>query len=173
MPATQIMPFAQIITFIIGSIVVIFGAYFFTSLVAKGSQKIYRGRLIQVLDRFSLAKDKSLVLIAVYDKIYLLAFSTGCVALLDNIDPETAAALTADSPRSEDKPRRPGNLAALLFADFRRRFSKRAAGVGFKQPLPHEAYLSMETDDQNKPASFFDMLQNHREKEGRREEDNS
>jgi flagellar biogenesis protein FliO len=166
------MSATQIITFIAGSIAVILGAYFATYLVARGSQRIYRGRLIQVLDRFSLAKDKSLILIAVCDKIYLLAFSAGCVTLLDNIDPETIAALTSDSLKPKDKPRQPGNLITLIFSSFCRRSVKKIVNAAPGKLFPHEAYLSLETDGQNKPNSFFDILQNRLKKE-RNEEDNN
>jgi flagellar biogenesis protein FliO len=162
----------QIITFIVGCAVVIFGAYFATYLVARGSQRVYRGRLIQVLDRFSLAKDKSLVLVAVYDKIYLLAFAAGNVTLLDNIDPATAAALSADYLKPEDKPARPAQVAALLLARLRRRTDPKAAAGEPQTPFPFEAYLQKEAESHLKPGAFYDVLQSLQEEE-RPEEDNS
>jgi flagellar biogenesis protein FliO len=163
----------QVLTFIIGCIVVISGAYFATYLVARGSQKVYRGRLIQVLDRFSLAKDKSLVLVAVYDKIYLVAFAAGNVTLLDNIDPATAAALAADYLKPEDKPNLPGNMLALLRARLRRPPWKKSAKAAPETVSPYEAYLPAQADSAEKPASFFSIMQDRLEKEERHEEGNS
>jgi len=159
---------AQIFTFIIGSIVVISGAYFVTFLVARGSQRVYRGRLIQVLDRFSLAKDKSLMLIAVYDQIYLVAFAAGSVTLLDNIAPETAAAFATSSPQPQDGLRQAGNMAALLLSRLRRRPPQQGADMTF----PYEDYLPEEAAGENKPESFAALLQSRLGKAPRREEDN-
>jgi len=164
------MPAPQAITFILGSIVVIFGAYFATCMVARGSQKVYRGRLIQVLDRFSLAKDKSLMLIAVYDKIYLVAFAAGNVTLLDNIDPETAAAFAAESMKQEDRLGQAGSLAMLIISRLRSwlplKQNQKKAGT----PLPYEAYLA---DEPGKHESFSGILHSRLEKEARREEEQS
>lgn len=160
------MPAPQVITFIIGSAVVIFGAYFVTYLLARGSQKVYRGRVIQVLDRFSLAKDKSLMLIAVYDKIYLVAFSGGNVTLLDNIDPETAAALAAGSQNQEINPKQPGDLVSTLLSRARRRTAlKTAAREKQGSSFPYEAYLPGDADN------FFDVLQNSLNTDEHREGD--
>lgn len=157
------MPVAQVITFIIGSALVIFGAYFVTYIVARGSQKVNRGRIIEVLDRFSLSKDKTLLLIAIYDKIYLVAFSGSGVTLLDNIDPKTAASLAADPLKPEDKPRSPITLAALLFSRLRRH----SAPLNF----PYEAYLPGGKNDQNLADSFLGVLHNSQENGERLEED--
>ena len=165
------MPAPQVITFIIGSIVVIFGAYFATYLVARGSQRAYRGRLIQVLDRFSLAKDKTLALIAVYDRIYLVAFAAGNITLLDSIDPETASALAADCLKPEEKPRQPANFAEALYARWGRRFSKKAAQAGLGMQASFEAYLPREVDNPNTPESFLGILQSRLEKEERQKEE--
>ena len=167
------MPAMQVISFIIGSIVVIVGAYFATYMVARGSQKLYRGRLIQVLDRFSLTKDKSLALIAVYDKLYLVAFAAGNVTLLDNIDPKTAAALTADYLQTECKVKPPGDLAALILSRFRRPTPSQAAGPEPGLNVPYESYLSVEEKGRINPESFYTMLQKRWDKAKSRREDNN
>lgn len=163
------MSATQVFTFIVGSALVIFGAYFVTYLLARGSQKVYRGRIIQVLDRFSLSKDKYLILIAVYDKIYLVAFSGGNVTLLDNIAPEAAAAFAANSQDMHDKPRQPGDLAAMLISRLRRHSAKKTASAEPGPPFPYEAYFPME---RSRPDSFWRALRSSLEKEERREEDN-
>ncbi|MCL1975538.1 MAG: flagellar biosynthetic protein FliO [Firmicutes bacterium] len=167
------MPATQIVAFIIGSIVVIVGAYFATYLVARGSQKVYRGRLIQVLDRFSLAKDKSLLLIAVYNKIYLVAFAAGSVTLLDNIDPEAVAALTAQANQPEETRKPAENFVALFLAQLRRYIPGRAVKAKLNNPFPLDAYLSAKTDNMSVPDSFSDMLKIRLEKEELYREENS
>jgi len=162
------MSATQIITFIAGSLVVIFGAYFATYLVARGSQKSYRSRAIQVLDRFSLSKDKSLMLIAVYDKIYLVAFAAGSITLLDHIDPETAADFAATINRQEDRSRPEGGWAGLLFSNFRHHLSTRKDSDARKErSLPFEAYLNAEVEKQDNLDFVYQKMQNRKEKEGR------
>lgn len=167
------MPATQVIVFIIGSIIVICGAYFATYLVARGSQKIYRGRLIQVLDRFSLAKDKSLALIAVYDKIYLVAFTAGSVTLLDNIDPKTAAALTAQPPQLEDKLRQPESFITFLIAHLRRHLPNKVAKAKLDHAFSCEAYLPKNAEVISEADSFSGILRTRLEEERLCEEDNS
>lgn len=145
------MPPTQIITFVIGSIVVIFGAYLTTYLVARGSQRVYKGRAIQVLDRFSLSKDKSLMLIAVYDRIYLVAFAAGSVTLLDNIEPQTAAAFAASLSLPEDKNLQPLRLATMLFSRLRRQPAKKEGGAKIEHSIPFETYL-----DEGRRSAFGD-----------------
>ncbi|MCL1816614.1 MAG: flagellar biosynthetic protein FliO [Clostridiales bacterium] len=144
---------AQIVTFIIGCVVIIFGAYFATYLLAKGSQKAYRGRLIQVLDRFSLAKDKSLVLLAVYDKIYLVAFAAGSVTLLDNIDPQLAAAFSGQAAKPQNKIWPPGNISALLLGSLRNVWARKGVKLKPGEQIPYEAYLPVESG--NKDTESF------------------
>lgn len=163
----------QIITFIIGSVVVIFGAYFTTYLVANGSKKVYKGRAIQVLDRFSLTKDKYIVVLAVYDKVYLVAFSAGAITLLDNLDPalvkEMAEKNTA-APFSGAQ-----GLAAAINRLIRKSPLKKAPST--ETNIPFELYLQQDQAENGTASAenrdnlniVYAMMKNRQGKEDQRD----
>ena len=76
----------QVITFVIGSLVAIFLAYYATYFIAKRGSKIQSGRTLRVLDRASLSKDKMICVVSVRDKIYIVAMSDGAVTVMDTFD---------------------------------------------------------------------------------------
>ena len=157
------MPPVQVFTFIIAITIVIFGAYFVTVMVARGPHKIHHGgrASIKVLDHFSLAKDKSLVLVAVYDKIYLVAYAAGSIALLDNIDPQTAAAYEAEAGSASYFNRQPGKFIAQLFSRFRN-------GGAAASVYHADDQADGRTGDQpgnDAPGSFFGVMQSRMERE--------
>ena len=116
----------QIAWAIIGTLIVIFGAYYATYVVAKRSNKTQQGRAVQVLDRFSLSKDKLFCLISMGDKIYLIGMSDGAVSLIDTIEGEAAEALRAQTRVSLEN-----NLVARGLAFVKNRRARK----GFDQAL--------------------------------------
>jgi|GEM_PF-2767000 len=158
----------QIVTFIIGSAAVIFGAYFATYLVAKGSQRVYKGRAIRVLDRFSLTKDKYIVLLAVYDNVYLVAFSSGAVTLLDTLEPQIAqTVLNEDMPASVLSLGQSFNTA---LAGFMRKLPKDNTGAA-KKYLPFEAYLHRDGGNHGRTDTGSLVRKKRGEKEATRNTD--
>lgn len=79
----------QIIIFILASVLVIAGAYYSTYFLASKTGKMRpgrSGRMIKLLERFSLSKDKSICLIEVKDKVYLIAMTSQNATLLEKMD---------------------------------------------------------------------------------------
>ncbi len=93
MPGNQVMSTPQMILSILGILVVVFGAYYATYLVAKKSGGGRQGRAMQVVDRMAMSKDKMICLITVGDKVYLVAMTDGGAALLDSFEGEEAEKL--------------------------------------------------------------------------------
>ena len=79
--------------FVLGTVAVVFAAYYTTYFIASRSQNMAQGRMIRVVDRFSLARDKTVCLLEVCGKVYLVVFSGQGVTLLDTPDPEIVAAM--------------------------------------------------------------------------------
>ncbi|MCL2496439.1 MAG: flagellar biosynthetic protein FliO [Clostridiales bacterium] len=154
------LPATQIITFLIGSAVVIFGAYYATYMVAKGSRRVYKGRAIQVLDRFSLTKDRYIVLLGVYDKVYLIAFSSDTVSLLDTLESQTAKRLLEESLPAAPLAR--GQSFNTSWAGFIRKLKKTDAA---KEHIPFESYLHGEDHDKRTADDMSSWIKNRKEKE--------
>ena len=88
----------QVIVFIIGTVVVLFGAYYVTYFVgmkASGQTRAgLRNRNIKVVDRYAIARDKQFCVIEVAGKVYILAMTNHSVTLLDTVDAAQFAELT-------------------------------------------------------------------------------
>ncbi len=78
----------RIILFIIVSVLIIACAYYATYFLAARTGKTKAGRLIKLRDRFAVTKDKSIYLIEVKEKVYLIAMTNQNVTLLDTLDLE-------------------------------------------------------------------------------------
>lgn len=76
----------QVALFIIGSIVIIVGAYYTTYFLSTKNSKLRSGKTIQLRDRFSLSKDKSFCLVDVKGKTYFLAVTNQGVSVIDTFD---------------------------------------------------------------------------------------
>ena len=93
------MPPEQVIIFIVGTIVILFGAYYVTYFVGmKASGQIRAGiknRNITMLDRYAIARDKQFCIIEIAGKVYIVGISNHSMTLLDTLDAEKFAELTA------------------------------------------------------------------------------
>lgn len=79
----------QIVVFILASVLVIAGAYYSTYFLATKTGKMRSGRsgrMIKLIDKFSLSKDKSIYLIGVKDKVYIVAMTGQNATLLEKLD---------------------------------------------------------------------------------------
>ncbi|NLT57747.1 MAG: FliO/MopB family protein [Clostridiales bacterium] len=110
---------------LIGIVAVIALAYGATWYVASRSQRLQPGRMIRILDRFSLSRDKAFYLLEVCGKLYLVAVTNQSVTLLDRPDPADVAAMVKSEAR-------PGGLAAMAT----RGFSAVFRGAGAEEPVP-------------------------------------
>ncbi|MCL2820535.1 MAG: flagellar biosynthetic protein FliO [Oscillospiraceae bacterium] len=94
------MPPEQVIIFIIGTIVILFGAYYVTYFVgmkASGQTRAgMKNRNIRLLDRYAVSRDKQFCVIEVAGKVYILGVTNHTMTLLDTIDAEEYAELTQD-----------------------------------------------------------------------------
>ena len=95
------MPPEQVILFIIGTVVILFGAYFVTYYVgmkASGQTRAgLRNRNINLIDRYAIARDKQFCVIEVAGKVYIVGITNHAIALLDTLDAETYAKLTENN----------------------------------------------------------------------------
>jgi len=80
----------QVIMFFIGLIVIIVAAYYVTYYVGLKASGQSRGRLrnknINMLDRFSISKDKSFCLVEIAGKVYVIGITNQSMTLLDTLD---------------------------------------------------------------------------------------
>jgi len=98
------MPPEQVIIFIIGTIVILFGAYYVTYYIgmkASGQSRAgMRNRNIIVRDRYSIARDKTFCVIEIAGKVYIVGVTTHTMTLLDTLDAADFVKLTEEKPSS-------------------------------------------------------------------------
>jgi len=84
------MPPDQVILFIVGTIVILFGAYYVTYYVGmKASGKTragMRNRNINMLDRYAISRDKQFCIIEIAGKVYIVGVTNHTMTLLDTFD---------------------------------------------------------------------------------------
>lgn len=84
------MPPSQVIVFIIGTVVILFGCYYVTYFVGMKASGRTRGNIknrnIKVVDRYSIARDKSFCVIEIAGKVYLVGITNNSMTLLDTLD---------------------------------------------------------------------------------------
>jgi len=84
------MPPEQVVVFIIGTIVILFGAYYVTYFIGmKASGQKFSGlrnRNISLLDRYAIARDKSFCVVEIAGKVYFIGVTNHSMTLLDTID---------------------------------------------------------------------------------------
>ena len=92
------MPPDQVILFIVGTIVILFGAYYVTyyvGLKASGQTRAgMRNRNISMLDRYAISRDKQFCIVEIADKVYVVGITNHTMTLLDTFDAATFAELT-------------------------------------------------------------------------------
>ena len=95
------MPPEQVILFIVGTVVILFGAYYVTYYVgmkASGQTRAgFRNRNIVLLDRYAIARDKQFCVIEVAGKVYVIGMTNHTMTLLDTLDAAVFAKLTEDN----------------------------------------------------------------------------
>jgi len=99
------MPPGQVILFFVGLIAIIFAAYYVTyyiGLKATGRGRSggrLRNKNINIIDRFSISKDKSFFLVEIQDKVYVIGVTLQTMTLIDTLD---AAAFTEAAAEHRD-----------------------------------------------------------------------
>jgi len=95
------MPPEQVIIFIIGTVVILFGAYYVTYYVgmkASGQTRAgLRNRNIKVLDRYAIARDKQFCVIEIAGKVYIIGITNQSMTLLDTLEAAAFAKMTEDN----------------------------------------------------------------------------
>jgi len=98
------MPPDQVILFIVGTIVVLFGAYYVTyyvGLKASGQTRAgMRNRNIRLLDRYAISRDKQFCIVEIAGKVYIVGVTNNAMTLLDTFDAAAFAALTENKEES-------------------------------------------------------------------------
>jgi len=102
------MPPQQVVIFIIGTIVILFGAYYATyyiSMKASGQTRAgMRNRNITVRDRYSVARDKSFCVIEIAGKVYIVGITNHTMTLLDTIEAADFAKKINENPNTAQVP---------------------------------------------------------------------
>ena len=92
------MPPEQVILFIVGTIVILFGAYYVTYFVgmkASGQTRAgMRNRNISLLDRYAISRDKQFCIVEIAGKVYVVGVTNHTMTLLDTFDAAVFAELT-------------------------------------------------------------------------------
>jgi len=95
------MPPEQVILFIIGTIVILFGAYYVTYFIgmkATGQTRAgLKNRSISLLDRYAIARDKQFCIIEIAGKVYIVGVTNHTMTLLDTLDAAAFAQLNKDN----------------------------------------------------------------------------
>ena len=95
------MPPQQVILFIIGTIVILFGAYYVTYFIgmkASGQTRAgLKNRNITLLDRYAIARDKQFCIIEIAGKVYIVGVTNHTMTLLDTFDAAAFAELTENN----------------------------------------------------------------------------
>ena len=90
----------QVTLFIVGMVIIIVAAYYVTYFIGVKSSGASRGRIrnrnINLLDRFSISKDKSFCLIEIAGKVYVVGVTNQSMTLLDTLDAATFAGTAAE-----------------------------------------------------------------------------
>ena len=130
----------QVVTFIIGTIVIVIGAYYVTYFIGRRASGRSRGRLrnrnINVVDRFAISKDKSFCLVEIAGKVYVVGITNQSMTLIDTLDAatftEAEAAASAERQDSAVWPVIPGGRLVNRLSYFLagKMGNPRAAGGG-------------------------------------------
>ena len=95
------LPPEQVILFIIGTIVILFGAYYVTYFIGMKASGQTRGgpktRNINLIDRYAIARDKQFCILEVAGKVYIIGITNHTMTLLDTIDAAAFAKLTENN----------------------------------------------------------------------------
>ncbi|SES67701.1 Flagellar biosynthesis protein, FliO [Natronincola peptidivorans] len=67
-------------------IIVIFMAYFVTSIIGKKTNFYFQGRSVKVLERTALTAQLTIMAIQVLDKVYILAVQSKNIEVIDTLD---------------------------------------------------------------------------------------
>ena len=114
----------QVALFIVGTVLIIVAAYYVTYYIGVKSSGASRGRNrnINILDRFSISKDKSFCLVEIAGKVYVVAVTNQSMTLLDTLDAATFA----------------GNAAERGGASFRQKTNARPAGGTYSNRMTYK-----------------------------------
>lgn len=107
------MSSGQLVTFIIGLLVVIFGAYYITYFIGRRAQGQSTGRLrnknINLIDRFAISKDKSFCIVEIAGKVYVMGITNQTMTLIDTLDAEAFSKAAAVGNMGDNE----GNLVPV------------------------------------------------------------
>ena len=156
----------QVTFFIIGTIVIIVGAYYVTYFIGVKSSGVSRGRgkgrSISILDRFAISKDKSFCLVEIAGKVYVVAVTNQSVTLLDTLDAATFAGNAAERGGASSWRQKGGGTSGGAYSGrmTRRLASFMAARMGRPDPFAGEgsndAGSEFSGSGEDKPADGAD-----------------
>jgi len=98
----------QVIGFIIGTIIILFGAYYVTYFIGTkaSGQKLgtVRNRNIRLHDRFAIGRNANFCIIEIAGKVYVVGTTGNSMTLLDTIDAADFAQLAKESEAAAATP---------------------------------------------------------------------
>ena len=135
------MDWWRVVGSIIGIIVVIVAAYFTTYLLATRGVRKASGGGIRLVDNFAMSKDKSVCALEISGRVYIVAMSSGAVALLDTLDAEEYLRSAKSAPAS------PVSFEAFKNASLFTKFMDAARRGSSKEAPEPEPKVAREEDD--------------------------
>lgn len=130
----------QVTVFIIGTVIIVFGAYYVTYFIGSKASGRAKGRTknrnINILDRFAISKDKSFCIVEIAGKVYIVGITNQSMTVIDTLDAMeyTEAAAQREDPgawRAADDRFGSGGFTSkflyFLSANIRKRFKKGAS----------------------------------------------
>lgn len=159
----------QVALSLAGVVLVIFGCYYvmyFVGTRAAGqsrSRNAYRGRCINVLERFAISKDKSFCIVEIAGKIYVIGVSNQSMTIIDTLDADEFAQFNATRAESQPWHSMPGGYLGGRLTN------KLASFIAQKIRKTPEA----ETRSNEDGSTFSDNMKAAREKDISRQPDRS
>ena len=146
----------QVIVFIIGTVIIIFGAYYVTYYIGTKASGQSRGKLrnrnIYLIDRFAISRDKGFYLMEIAGKVYVIGVTNQSMTLLDTLDAAAFAEIAAQRPEPTPWPVMPGGK-------YTGRITKRLAVF-----IAKKMGRDLEIDESGDSETFADSMDKAREK---------
>lgn len=124
----------QIVIFIVGTVIIVFGAYYVTYYIgakASGQNRTrLRNRSISLLDRFAISKDKSFCVIEIAGKVYIVGVTNQSMTLLDTLDSAQYAESAAERADTGARRASPGGGFVNRFFYYMSENMKKPRGKG-------------------------------------------
>jgi flagellar biogenesis protein FliO len=151
------MPPGQVIAYIIGTLIIIFGAYYVTYFIGVKASGQSRGRLrnrnINLVDRFAISRDKSFCIIEIAGKVYVVGITNQTMTLLDTLDAAAFAETASECPETPVR-------TVVPVGKYTSQMTRKLAAF-----IAKKMGRTLETDEGADGVSFAESMKTAREKD--------